>query len=276
MPALRTRRIVLVAIIAATLAPLGGCARHKPARELPAIEEVFGHSAVAAQAAAESDTEPSDAATPTPATALTILAATATAMAATPVPTLPMTSTPEVAASASPSIDVGPTATPDTALLTTVIVSEGDTLYSLARRHGTTVEALQAVNALGASDRIEFGQTLYLPADAQVDSGPAVRTTDYWVRQGETLSMIARRYKTSIGEIMAANPAITDEDQIYPGMRIVVPVNTAPQRTHQVRYGESLSGIAARYGVSVRSIVQANGLRNANQIYSGQVLIIPE
>jgi len=77
--------------------------------------------------------------------------------------------------------------------------------------------------------------------------------------------MIARRYKTSIGEIVAANPAITDEDQIYPGMRIVVPVNTAPQRTHQVRYG-----------VSVRSIVQANGLRNANQIYSGQVLIIPE
>ncbi len=168
------------------------------------------------------------------------------------------------------------TQTPSPANLRTYVVAEGDTLYSIAKRHGTTVAALQAVNGLDGSERIEIGQTLYLPADAGPDSGVAVKTTDYWVRQGENLSMIARRYKTTVAEIMAANPSLADEDQIYAGMRITVPVNTTPQRTHVVQRGESLTIIAARYGVSVRSIVQANGLRNANQIYSGQVLIIPD
>ena len=116
-----------------------------------------------------------------------------------------------------------------------------------------------------------------MPADATPYSGPEVETTVYWVNRGETLSSIARRYKTTVAEIMAANPALAHEDQVYAGMRLVVPVNTAlPSRTHTVKYGESLSGIAAHYGVSVRSIVEANGLRNANQIYAGQRLVIPD
>lgn len=276
MPASTTRRITLVALVALTLALQSGCARSKPARELPPVEEVFAQGALAAQAEQQAEPQPAAEATPTPAAALTIVAATATAMAAPYSTTPTLAATPTAMASVSPTPGVGATATPTTAPLATVLVAEGDTLYSLAKRHGTTVGALQAANGLGASDHIEFGQVLYLPADASPDSGPQVRTTDYWVRQGENLSMIARRYKTTVDEIMAANPGISDEDQIYPGMRMVVPVNTAPQRTHQVRYGESLSGIAARYGVTVRSIVQANGLRNANQIYAGQVLIIPE
>lgn len=157
------------------------------------------------------------------------------------------------------------------------MVAEGDTLYAIAKRHGTTVAALQQVNGLGSSDRIDYGQTILLPADATPYSGPEVKTTVYWVSQGETLSSIARRYKTTVDEIMAANPIISNENQVYAGMRIVVPVNTAlPSRVHTVSYGESLSGIATRYGVTVRSIVQANGLRNANQIYVGQRLVIPD
>ena len=44
---------------------------------------------------------------------------------------------------------------------------------------------------------------------------------------------------------------------------------------HVVRYGETLAGIAARYGVSPWAIAQANGLANINRIYVGQSLIIP-
>ncbi len=47
------------------------------------------------------------------------------------------------------------------------------------------------------------------------------------------------------------------------------------QATHTVRSGETLSGIAARYGVTTAAIVAANNLRNANTIYPGQVLVIP-
>lgn len=62
-------------------------------------------------------------------------------------------------------------------------------------------------------------------------------------------------------------------------MGMVAPVQGAPaasgQVVHVVRWGETLEGIAARYGVSVWAIVQANGLANPNYIYVGQTLIIP-
>jgi len=54
----------------------------------------------------------------------------------------------------------------------------------------------------------------------------------------------------------------------------VVP-SAADSQVHVVQPGESLSGIAQRYGVSVTALVQANGLRDANFIWYGQRLVIP-
>jgi membrane-bound lytic murein transglycosylase D len=48
-----------------------------------------------------------------------------------------------------------------------------------------------------------------------------------------------------------------------------------PDRTHRVSRGETLSGIAARYRTSVRSLMAANGLRDARRIRVGQVLRLP-
>ena len=44
---------------------------------------------------------------------------------------------------------------------------------------------------------------------------------------------------------------------------------------HKVRRGETLSGIARRYGTSVSALVKANNIRNPNRIYVGQKLCIP-
>lgn len=43
---------------------------------------------------------------------------------------------------------------------------------------------------------------------------------------------------------------------------------------HYVRWGETLSRIAARYGTSVRSLMLLNNIRNPNRIYGGQTLLI--
>jgi LysM repeat protein len=57
---------------------------------------------------------------------------------------------------------------------------------------------------------------------------------------------------------------------------LTVPVNTqAPLLRHTVRYGETLTSIARRYGVSVQSLIAANGLWNPNHVHVGQVLVIP-
>lgn len=47
------------------------------------------------------------------------------------------------------------------------------------------------------------------------------------------------------------------------------------QTTYRVRKGDNLTRIARHFGVSVRSLVQANNIRNANRIFAGQVLCIP-
>jgi hypothetical protein len=44
---------------------------------------------------------------------------------------------------------------------------------------------------------------------------------------------------------------------------------------HYVRWGETLSSIGRRYGVSPYAIARANGLANPNCIYAGQTLLIP-
>jgi LysM repeat protein len=53
------------------------------------------------------------------------------------------------------------------------------------------------------------------------------------------------------------------------------PMPPGKECTHYVKPGETLSGIAAMYGVTVQALMQANGLKNPNLIYAGQKLIIP-
>jgi hypothetical protein len=60
-------------------------------------------------------------------------------------------------------------------------------------------------------------------------------------------------------------------------------INTPPARVeaagcrwHRIRHGDTLSGIAARYQISMNMLITANGIRNPNRIYSGRTLCIPQ
>jgi LysM repeat protein len=89
-------------------------------------------------------------------------------------------------------------------------VRAGDTLWDIARAHGTTTAFLRQINGLGRSSRIYPGQILRIAGDG----GKGYVT--YRVRRGDTLSKIARRYGTSISRILAAN-GITDPDNLRIG-----------------------------------------------------------
>jgi LysM repeat protein len=69
-------------------------------------------------------------------------------------------------------------------------VVEGDSLWSIARRFGTTVEALVAVNGISEADFLQPGQVLRVPTGRQEAPGPR-RVFTYTVRQGDTLWAIA-------------------------------------------------------------------------------------
>jgi putative chitinase len=56
---------------------------------------------------------------------------------------------------------------------------------------------------------------------------------------------------------------------------LLVPTGAGNVTRYTVRLGDTLSGIARRFGVTVAALAQANHITNINRIYAGQVLIIP-
>ncbi|MCS7260799.1 MAG: LysM peptidoglycan-binding domain-containing protein [Anaerolineae bacterium] len=97
------------------------------------------------------------------------------------------------------------------------------------------------------------------------------------VAAGETLATIAARYGVTISEIMLAN-GIRNANLIYAGQRLLIPKSGGPAslpKEHIVNPGESLTSIAALYGISVAQLAAANGLGTNDFVFAGQVLVIP-
>jgi N-acetylmuramoyl-L-alanine amidase len=181
-------------------------------------------------------------------------------------------------------------------------VRSGDTLSRIAAQHGTTVSALASANGISNPNVIRIGQRLELPgaastpapAPAPAPAAPAAGGS-HTVARGETLSGIAKRYGTTTRALQDAN-RIGNPNLIRVGQRLTVPGAAAPAPapaptsaptsapgpaapaaggTHTVARGETLSGIAKRYGTTTRALQDANGISNPNLIRVGLRLTVP-
>ena len=104
------------------------------------------------------------------------------------------------------------------------------------------------------------------------NSNPSVTGAIYYVvKSGDTLGGIASHYGTTWQRLQALN-GLSNPNWIYPGQRLKVTGSVSSQRTYIVRYGDTLSGIAAKLGTSVYNLQSKNGIRNANLIFVGQTL----
>jgi LysM repeat protein len=170
---------------------------------------------------------------------------------------------------------------------TTVRVASGQTLTEIAATYGTTVTALAAANGIANPDQVLSGATLVVPGSggastSTASSSAASRTVT--VVSGDTLSTLAARYGVTLAALAAAN-RITNFNQILIGATLVVPgpgVSTASLVTSggqspsvTVQLGDTLTAIAARYGVSVASLAAANGITNPNYVTAGRHLVLP-
>lgn len=97
----------------------------------------------------------------------------------------------------------------------------------------------------------------------------------YVVKSGDTLSNIAAKYGTSYEEIARLN-GITNPNLIYPGQRLSIKYKNSEGKYYTVKSGDSLSSIAAKYGMNYQTLAKINGITNANLIYPGQILKIEE
>jgi LysM repeat protein len=167
----------------------------------------------------------------------------------------------------------------------TYTVRSGDTLASIAKAYGVSVNSIVAANGLSSPDHIIVGQRLAIPgAPGGSASGATGSAKIYIVQAGDTLAKISQKYGVSSAAIMAAN-GIQNANLIRVGQRLTIPGGgsaPAPRpapapaaKSYTVRSGDTLGAIAARYGVSASAIASANGLADPNRIYPGLKLVIP-
>ena len=112
------------------------------------------------------------------------------------------------------------------------VVQQGDTLWKIAQRFGVSLDSLIAANPqLSNPNMLAVGQQINVPAGGvAVGPGPSPVATSgppgtqqYIVKPGDTLWKIAQRMGLSVQALAAANPQLTNANQIYPGQVIWIP-----------------------------------------------------
>ena len=190
--------------------------------------------------------------------------------------------------------DLGRTSVSAAAAPTQYQVVEGDTVSSVAGRFGLSTASVLALNGLGWSAVIFPGQMLTLAGQAQPSTPApapvAAEIARYLIQSGDTLSGVAAAHGLSLDSLLRAN-GLDASSVIFPGQAVVLPpgggaasvlsepaaavVPQAAAGTHTIVAGETIGALAAAAGVSVQSLLDANGLGWSSIIYPGQVLSIP-
>jgi peptidoglycan LD-endopeptidase LytH len=163
----------------------------------------------------------------------------------------------------------------------TYTVKAGDTLSLIAKNHNVLIADIKIKNQL-TSDYIRVGQTLVIPTE----QGTYATHT---VKAGETLSIIARDYGISLLDLKSWNNLTSDLIYVNQTLYVSNPTSshtnpdhtsTAPQANseaivHIVQPGDTLYGIALKYGTTVSKIKEINNL-TSDIIYVGQPLKVTD
>lgn len=163
-------------------------------------------------------------------------------------------------------------------------VKRGETLSSIAKKYGVTTASIRSANKIG--NKVRRGQRLkintyqrrYITPSAAAQTDTTMMPTDSTVVIAAVNDSIATDSTAASDRVSSAMNTSTQQQgqntqqvQTQPKQ----PAQEQPKtRTHKVKRGESLSKIASRYGVTVKAIKEANGLKNDN-IQAGQRLKIP-
>lgn len=104
------------------------------------------------------------------------------------------------------------------------VVRRGDTLWSIARTHGVSMDHLANSNGLARNGTLSVGQVLSVPGTtrlASTDSSAVAQSTTYVVRTGDSLSRIATKFRVRLSDLLGWNN-LTKRSVIKPGQRLVM------------------------------------------------------
>lgn len=193
------------------------------------------------------------------------------------------------------------------------VVKRGETIAAIAKQHSVSISTVLSINNLSAKAIIFPGQRLKIGSVIPKSETKSV-PNEHTVQAGETLASIANFYGIQLEALMKAN-GFKESSLVYAGQKLKLkpttqtdkaaqtekPVsaqNPQPLATplsgaissndphrpssicqvhgyHTVKTGESVSKIAAVYGVTTQSLLSANNLTWSAMIFVGQKLVIP-
>ena len=141
----------------------------------------------------------------------------------------------------------------------TVEVAEGDTLWGFALQYGTTVEAIEMLNAVSA-DSLEIGAQITIPISFALDLS-ATPVVDEQAAGQVTWRPVET---TASGDAFVSVP---DPDTPLSAWPNITQVTVAP--------GDTLDAIAYDYGTSTEAIMVLSGITNPHELYPGDLLSVP-
>lgn len=152
---------------------------------------------------------------------------------------------------------------------TTYVVRGGDTVWQIARDHGTTIDTIVSRNGLGAGGtRIHVGQRLQVPTTSggkasagSAASGRATSTAGkralYTVRAGDTLGSIAVRFRVSVASISSVN-SIANPHLIRVGQRLTVPGSASSSASRPAKPRSTTGSASSAYPTKIADSPEAN------------------
>lgn len=147
------------------------------------------------------------------------------------------------------------------------VVKKGDSLYSIAREYGVTVDELKALNNL-TTNNLTIGMTLRIPTG---NESPV--NNIYVVKAGDSLYSIANKFGMTVDNLKALNNLTNNLLSIGQPLKITS-VPNSNDNVYVVKSGDSLYSIAKNYGVTVDALKSANN-KTSNLLAIGEKLVIP-
>lgn len=161
-------------------------------------------------------------------------------------------------------------------------IQSGETLGAIARRYNTSTQAIMDLNGIRDPRRVRAGTELTIP----YPRGIAVSTASvasaggtYVVRQGDTLSGIARQHGVSVSSLrqangLSGNRIVAGSSLKIPGSAAGVDRETHEQSTYRVRQGDTLYDISRQQSVPLDQLMRWNQLGPNSTIRPGDELVI--
>jgi murein DD-endopeptidase MepM/ murein hydrolase activator NlpD len=145
----------------------------------------------------------------------------------------------------------------------------------VAAQHNEVAQQLAAIHATPTSEPPPPAEDAVVRAANVAPPPPEKPYTVYEVQDGDTISSIAARTGLTTATIIDNNAEIQDTDFLRLGQSLIIPAGDGV--VHEIRYGETLSDVASRFGVEVAAITDfpANAIATADDIQEAQYVFVP-